>query len=196
MIAVILAVAGSARANPDGVSIHVACWPGMICGVYPPLSTRRLCTGSSESWLIKVMWSTPAQPIQMPCGPGDAAHAGPAPGIGAAFTITSRDGSILDRYSWPPPAARNPCPHGRWQQRRGRRRAGPARGRGGRPATPPGHHSAGGRGDQGHRHRGVEPAPAGKADVQLRVLADLIHVLHLVAVAVAAANGTGYGRAS
>src|SRR2546421_12328780 len=50
------------------------------------------------------MRSAAAQATQMPRGPGDAAHAGPAPGIGAAFTITSRDGSILYRYSWPPPA--------------------------------------------------------------------------------------------
>ena len=104
MTAVILALAGSARASPDAVSTHTALRPGTICGVYPPLSTRRLWAGWSESWLIKVMWSTPAQPIQMPCGPGDTAHAGPAPGTGAAFTITSRDGSILSRYSWPPSA--------------------------------------------------------------------------------------------
>jgi len=55
MMAVILAVAGSARASPDGVSTHTAFWPGTICGVYPPLWTRRLCTGLSEPWLIKVM---------------------------------------------------------------------------------------------------------------------------------------------
>src|SRR6266496_6492379 len=105
MIAVILLVAASARASPDGVRTHTALRPGTIRGVYPPLSTGRLWAGLSESWLIKVMRSTAAQAIQMPCGPGDAAHAGPAPGIGAAFTITSRDGSILDRYSWPPPPA-------------------------------------------------------------------------------------------
>src|SRR5712691_11760561 len=105
MIAVILPVAGSARASPDGVRTHTALRPGTICGVYPPLLTGRLWAGLRESWLIKVMRSTPPQPIQMPCGPGDAAHAGPAPGIGAAFTITSRDGSILYRYSWPPSAA-------------------------------------------------------------------------------------------
>src|SRR2546429_9598301 len=105
MIAVILPVAGSARASPDGVSTHTALRPGTICGVYPPLSTCRLSAGLNESWLIKVMWLTPAQPIQMPCGPGNAAHAGPVPGIGAAFTITLRDGSILYRCSWPPPAA-------------------------------------------------------------------------------------------
>jgi hypothetical protein len=105
MIAVILPVAGSARASPDGVSTHTARWPGTICGVYPPLWTRTLCTGLSEPWLIKVMRSTAAQAIQMPYGPGDAAHAVPVPGIGAAFTITSRDGSILYRYSWPPPTA-------------------------------------------------------------------------------------------
>src|SRR5689334_18413387 len=105
MIAVILPVTGSARASPDGVRTHTAVRPGTICGVYPPLSTGRLWAGLSESWLIKVMWSMPAHPIQMPCGPGDAAHAGPAPGIGVVFTITSRDGSILDRYSWSPSAA-------------------------------------------------------------------------------------------
>jgi len=105
MIAVILPVAGSARASPDGVSTHTAFSPGTICGVYPPLLTPRLATGLSESWLIKMMRLTPAQPIQMPRGPGDAAHAGPVPGIGAAFTITSRDGSILYRYSRPPPSA-------------------------------------------------------------------------------------------
>src|SRR5256886_8270518 len=104
MMGVILAVAGSARASPDGVTTHTAVWPGTICGVYPPLRTRRLCTGLSEPWLIKVMRSAAAQAIQMPRGPGDAAHAVPAPGIGAAVTITSRDGSILYRYSWPPPA--------------------------------------------------------------------------------------------
>jgi len=103
MMAVILAVAGSARASPDGVSTHTAFWPATICGVYPPLRTGRLCTGLSEPWLIKVMRSAAAQAIQMPRGPGNAAHAVPAPGIGAAFTITSRDGSILYRYSWPPP---------------------------------------------------------------------------------------------
>src|SRR5689334_8452167 len=104
MMAVILAVAGSARASPDGVSTHTAVRLGTICGVYPPLRTRRLCTGLSEPWLTKVMRSTAAQAIQMPRGPGDAAHAVPAPGIGAVFTITSRDGSILDRYSWSPSA--------------------------------------------------------------------------------------------
>src|SRR5271156_5134975 len=103
MIAVILAVAGSARTSPDGVSTHTTLRPGTICGVYPPLSTRRLCVGWSEPWLITVMRSTPAQPIQMPCGPGDTAHACPAPGTGASFTITLRDGSILYRYTWPPP---------------------------------------------------------------------------------------------
>src|SRR4029077_1540175 len=101
MMAVILAVAGSARASPDGVSTHTALRPGTICGMYPPLRTRRLCTGFSEPWLNKVMRSAAAQAIQMPRGPGDAAHAVPAPGIGAAFTITSRDGSILYRHSRP-----------------------------------------------------------------------------------------------
>jgi hypothetical protein len=33
MMAVILAVAGSARASPDGVSTHTALRPGTICGV-------------------------------------------------------------------------------------------------------------------------------------------------------------------
>src|ERR1700759_415532 len=106
MIAVILPVAGSARASPDGVRTHTALRPGTICGVYPPLSTGRLRAGLSETWSIKAMRWTPARPIHVPRGPGDAAHAGPAPGIGAVFTITSRDGSILDRYSWPsPPSA-------------------------------------------------------------------------------------------
>ena len=60
--------------------------------------------------------------------------------------------------------------------------AGPGlpRDRGGRPAAPAGHHREGGRGDQGRRHRDVEPAPAGKAEAQLRVLADLIHFPHLL----------------
>jgi len=82
MMAVILAVAGSARASPDGVSTHTAFWPGTICGVYPPLWTGRLWAGLSEPWSIKVMRPAAAQAIQMPRGPGDAAHAGPAPGIG------------------------------------------------------------------------------------------------------------------
>jgi hypothetical protein len=55
MIAVIVAVAGSARASADGVSTHTSFWPGTICGVNPPLSTRRLSTGLSELRLIKVM---------------------------------------------------------------------------------------------------------------------------------------------
>src|SRR6185312_15416205 len=104
MMAVILAVTGSARASPDGVSTHTALRLGTICGVYPPLSTGRLWVGLSESWLIKVMRSAAAQAIQMPRGPGDAAQSCPAPGIGAAVTITSRDGSILYRYSWSPSA--------------------------------------------------------------------------------------------
>src|SRR5580693_3400501 len=104
MMAVILAVAGSARASPDGVSTHTALRPGTICGVYPPLWTGRPWTGLSEPWLINVMRSAAAQAIQMPRGPGDAAHAVPAPGTVAAFTITLRDGSILYRYSWSRPS--------------------------------------------------------------------------------------------
>src|SRR5207247_204557 len=77
MMAVILAVAGSARASPDGVSTHTALRPGTICGVYPPLWTRRLCTGLSERWLSKVLRSAAAQAIQMPRGPGEPAHAVP-----------------------------------------------------------------------------------------------------------------------
>jgi len=102
MVAVILPVAGSACISLNGVSTHTALRLGTICGIYPPLSTGKVWVGWSESWLIEVMWSTSAQPIQMPCGPGNEAQAGPAPGIGAAFTITSWDGSILYRYSWLP----------------------------------------------------------------------------------------------
>src|SRR2546430_15070217 len=105
MIAVILPVAGSARASPDGVSTHTAVWPGTICGVYPPLRTRRLCTGLSEPWLIKVMRSAAAQAIHMPPGPGGAAPGGPAPGVRAAGTIPAPGGAVLDRDPRPPPAA-------------------------------------------------------------------------------------------
>ena len=41
--------------HPDGVSTHTALLGGAIWGVYPPLATRRLSTGFSEAWLIKVM---------------------------------------------------------------------------------------------------------------------------------------------
>ena len=60
------------------------------------------------------------------------------------------------------------------------RRAGPGRGSGGRPAAPAGHHYGGCRGDQGHRHRNIEPPPAEKAEAQLGVLADLVHVFGLL----------------
>jgi hypothetical protein len=69
MIAVILPAAGSARTSPDGVSTRRIFRPATICGVKPPPSTCRLAAGWSERWLIRVMWSTPAQPIQMPRGP-------------------------------------------------------------------------------------------------------------------------------
>ena len=82
MIAVILPVAGSARASPDGVSTHTALGLAMICGTYPPLSTGRLCSGVSESWLIKVTRSAPVQPIQMPCGPATRYMPVPRPGSG------------------------------------------------------------------------------------------------------------------
>ena|SRR6516164_1195200 len=97
MIVVTLPVAGSARASPDGVSTHTAGGPGTMCGVYLPLPTRRLWVGLSERRSIKVMRSTPAQPIQVPCGLGNPAQASSGAGIGAAFPVTWRDGPALDR---------------------------------------------------------------------------------------------------
>jgi len=59
------------------------------------MSTGTLSTGFNDLESINVMPTAPPQPTQMPCGPGDATQRGPDPGIGTAFTITLRDGSIL-----------------------------------------------------------------------------------------------------
>src|SRR5215469_3276080 len=104
-VMVILAVAGSTRTSPAGVSTHTASRPEAICGVspgtpigrpaYSPMSTGTLSTGFNDLGSIKVMPATPPQPIQTPCGPGDATQRGPDPGMGASFAITLREGSIL-----------------------------------------------------------------------------------------------------
>src|SRR5258708_680648 len=97
--AVSLPVPGSTRTRPAAVSTHTTRRPGAICGRYSPGSTGTRRTTISDLGSIRLMPATPPHPTQTPRGPGKAAQPGPAPGIGATLTITSRAGSILYRCS-------------------------------------------------------------------------------------------------